>query len=442
MMTKQLVGALGIVLGFVAFEACSASDSANGGTTTGQGGAGGQVGVCTPGQQVSCACPGGTTGVQICLPTGQGFGTCDCSGAGASGGYDPCGDAFCDSDENCRFCQEDCGICEPCDIAPSCDNAQIAPAELAHATDLDMPAMELMPQDEIAQWLAEQVAQASPAMRVVAAALDPTPRAPEPAFVAHVRNAFQNNPAAAARVRHALEQAGLDSPAAYRERFPVELGDLPQPVDDGSEQTFTPMADEFPGGTIECGSPFLRVGVYRFVVHDDQDGWAQGSNDEVYCLIEGESEGGYEIRVTPLVTIESGDEHLYSNEAGVFWGTEGPKTPGDDLLLTYNCIESDDSAAYQALIESIGDGAGQVGDVYEGSYGWVFPTIDGVSGVVSSAMAANGDDKVFNAQQQIPLDRQLALTNGEYWSIRRDGFDGDWEIFVRAWGCAEFGQLD
>jgi hypothetical protein len=36
---------------------------------------------CVPGQQVSCACPGGTTGVQRCGESGAGFDACECAAA-------------------------------------------------------------------------------------------------------------------------------------------------------------------------------------------------------------------------------------------------------------------------------------------------------------------------------------------------------------------------
>jgi hypothetical protein len=42
---------------------------------------------CTPGQQVSCACPGNAMGVQICDAAGDGYGVCTgCSIAGLDGG--------------------------------------------------------------------------------------------------------------------------------------------------------------------------------------------------------------------------------------------------------------------------------------------------------------------------------------------------------------------
>jgi hypothetical protein len=39
-------------------------------------------GACVPGHQINCECPGGRpTGVQVCLPTGIGYGGCACSEA-------------------------------------------------------------------------------------------------------------------------------------------------------------------------------------------------------------------------------------------------------------------------------------------------------------------------------------------------------------------------
>ncbi|MGO8999278.1 MAG: hypothetical protein ACLQVI_38625 [Polyangiaceae bacterium] len=39
------------------------------------------AGACVPGAQVACACPGGTSSVQVCTPDGAGLGPCDCSKA-------------------------------------------------------------------------------------------------------------------------------------------------------------------------------------------------------------------------------------------------------------------------------------------------------------------------------------------------------------------------
>ena len=416
---RLIVGALLLATGIWGAQACAGSTSADE-SLPGTGGAGGVVGECTQ-------------GVQICLPSGQGYGSCDCSSVGGSGGYDPCGDGFCDAnDETCRSCETDCGACAPCDIAPSCDGAMIAPSTLNHKVELDISGFELVPQARLREQLAAQVASGSPAVLVVAAALDPEAQPAEHPMVTRLRAAFQRNPAAASKVRAAFADAGMGDPRDYQR---AHAADVLGPM--------LPMGDEFPGGTIECGAPLLRIAIQKIHVIDPQD---VPETDEVYCLVEAEAQAGAEIRVTPLVEgLSAGDEHTFSNEAGVIWGANGPRTPGSDVLLTYNCIESDDSTQYQALVDAIGQGAGDVGDVYDGAYGWVFPVIEGVAGVVSSAMAANGDDKIFNVQQQIPLADELEMTNGEWWSVRQSGGSWpnswDWELIVRGWGCAQFGTL-
>jgi hypothetical protein len=45
--------------------------------------------VCTPGEQVGCACPGGVDGAQSCNAEGSGFEACDCEGTGPGAGGGP-----------------------------------------------------------------------------------------------------------------------------------------------------------------------------------------------------------------------------------------------------------------------------------------------------------------------------------------------------------------
>ena len=56
-----VVGVLLVAAGGWGMQACAASDAAT--ESGGETGAGGTVGTCFPGTQVSCACPGGTQGV-------------------------------------------------------------------------------------------------------------------------------------------------------------------------------------------------------------------------------------------------------------------------------------------------------------------------------------------------------------------------------------------
>lgn len=52
----------------------------------GTGDTGGSGSTCTPNQQVSCDCPGGTKGVQVCNEDGRSFSACDCGGSTGGGG--------------------------------------------------------------------------------------------------------------------------------------------------------------------------------------------------------------------------------------------------------------------------------------------------------------------------------------------------------------------
>jgi hypothetical protein len=101
--------------------ACGSSGSSD--ATTAGGGTG-----CTPGEQKSCACPGGTQGVQTCAEDGRSLNACECgassgtagTGSGGAGGTSTgthtsdCGDGVqqpgeCLPDSETHFyCKEDC----------------------------------------------------------------------------------------------------------------------------------------------------------------------------------------------------------------------------------------------------------------------------------------------------------------------------------------------
>jgi hypothetical protein len=388
-----------------------------------------------PGRVEECPCVGGTTGVQACLDDGSGFGACECpvqTGATSGGGGEDqlrCGNGVClDEGENCHTCSLDCGECDPCTLAPSCANAQIPPVAMDHA-NLDV-AFEYVPASAVRARLEHAIASGDLGVRVIAAALsDETPS--ENPVVTIVRKALAEHPTAAAAARRGLERAGLHQPKLYSADLPPLL------------PTYSTMGGEFPGGTMECGSPLLRLRVAQITVHEEDDDW---DNDIVYCSISSEAMNGSEIRVTPQTPpLDEGESFAFSIEAGVMWGQLGPTTPGGNMLITYDCFESDSDTGYQDLISAIGGAAGQIGGAIGGEYGWVFTTVGAVAGVISSAMSLDGDDHLFNATQTIPLEMQLDLTNGRYWSVRRSGThflsDWDWELRVEAWGCAEYGTL-
>lgn len=79
---SSLVLALSLTAGFVA---CAGDEETSGSNNTG----------CTPGQQTSCACPGGIEGVQVCSSDGASFGACECNAAAL------CGNGTVDDGEEC-----------------------------------------------------------------------------------------------------------------------------------------------------------------------------------------------------------------------------------------------------------------------------------------------------------------------------------------------------
>jgi hypothetical protein len=392
---------------------------------------------CVPGVQTACACPDGASSVQLCTDDGSGFGACDCAGDDELTPPDevpPCGDGTCSEDENCHSCAIDCGTCEPCDVAPSCANAQIPPASLPHAADMDVPAMQPVTPEQMQQRLFDAIVEGGEAVSVIAAALDDTPGSLEHPLVTRLREVFAAHPNATAALKRQLASAGMHSPRQFRAMHPdPKVEDIEWVTHDV----------DYPGGTMECGSPMLRVGVSKIKVHEEDDDFA---NDIVYCVVQAETTNGAEIRITPKTpNLDEGDSHTFALESGVFWGQQGPSTPGGNMLITYDCFEADSSTGYQDLVGAIGTAAGEIGEVVEGDNGWIFTTTAAIAPIVSTGLALDSDDHLFNAQQTIPLDRQLELTNGAFWTVRREGThylsDWDWELFVNGWGCAEYGTL-
>lgn len=69
------------------FAACSESgDAGLASPDASVGGSGGNQLLCTPGEQVVCACPGGAPGAQRCRDDGSGYESCLCPDAGTGGG--------------------------------------------------------------------------------------------------------------------------------------------------------------------------------------------------------------------------------------------------------------------------------------------------------------------------------------------------------------------
>lgn len=420
----------------VALAGCAAGDPAadSGAPTSASSGAGGAGDACVPGKTESCACPGGAEGVQSCNEDGTGFDACECGSTHSTseGGGDPCGDGMCLGEESCHTCEADCGACAPCTIAPSCDEAMIPPASMNQVAELGVT-LEAMPPDAILARLAQRVAEGGPGVRMLAAALAPG-RPGEQPLVALLREQLAKNPAGEAALRRQLGRAGLVDPSAFRAAFP-----------EPEEPVLSPMGGEFPeGGTIECGAPLLRLRVAQITVHEEDDDVA---NDIVYCAVVAEGGDGGEVRVTPETpNLDEGDSFQFSIESGAFWGQAEPRTPGGNLMVTYDCFEADSNDGYKNLVDGVASAATQLGGILDDDQGgWIFSVAGAVVPLVTDALVLDSDDHLFNATQIVPVDKQMELTNGAWWSVRKSGThvwsDWDWELRVEAWGCAEYGTL-
>ena len=436
-----------LVPAFVLILACAGSDGdrtdASASETVSTVESTGDPDVCAPGMQIACDCPGGASGVQICNATGSGFEPCECGGAdeseddaseasadgSSSSAGDPCGDTVCaeDGTEDCESCPTDCGECIPCTAAPSCDGAEVPPVITMHAENLDDVQMQWVDPARILAMLVDAVDRADPAMRLVVAALaDPVPD--ELAVVSSMRDAFAAHPQAALAVRTQLARAGVTDASAWR-------AVRPEPRATGALVAATDPLAGGAGGD-PCEDPRLRVRIARLDVHEEDDDVA---NDEVYCAVETEGAEAAELRVTPLTApLDEGDSVEYSVAEGVIWGQMDLAAPIGSLSITYNCIESDTDNGYVDLLAAISEAAMDQGAM-GGENGWIFDTAGIVAGILSGALALDGDDQLFNASQIVPEDQHVALTQGAYWVVRRSGThlnsDWDWELRVEIWGC-------
>lgn len=117
---SKLMLVVGVMFAAASFAACGSA----GGTSNSGGNAGGR---CTPGETQSCACLGGTTGVQLCADDGAHYETCQCetttttSGSGgssssSSGAMATCGDGVIQASDHCDnpgsefHCKVDCAL--------------------------------------------------------------------------------------------------------------------------------------------------------------------------------------------------------------------------------------------------------------------------------------------------------------------------------------------
>lgn len=350
-----------------------------------------------------------------------------------TGGESYCGDVVCGPSENCLNCEVDCGVCEPCGQAPICEGAVIPGVIETHMDSLDIGAPPMgedtasPASSTAAAVLTMAVDQDDPNLRVIVAALTP-PYPGQPPQVEQLRAVFEQHPMQAQRVRKALAQIGLEPLEDYRDTHPP----TPRAAD---------LADpERPAAAGTCGPPQLRMRVSQVTVHDPE---TLLGKDRIYCLVAAEAMSGAELRVmAPTPGLGAGETHALALSEGVFWGQdESVKFPEGNLILTYNCIEQDSTAEYEAFLESLGEAAAGLGGI-PGKAGWIFTGVGGVATLLGSALAFEGDDHLMNAQQIISTDSMMEMTHGVWWTVRKseqlvwpNRFD--WELRIEAWGCAE-----
>jgi hypothetical protein len=241
------------------------------------------------------------------------------------------------------------------------------------------------------------------------------------------------HPHEAALVRRGLARAGMAAPTSYRQQFPLA------PALAAADELAPPPA----AAPEDCEDPKLRIRVAKIVVHEEADlVW----KDNIYCAIISEATQSAEIRVTPKTyALDTDEEYVYSLAEGVVWGQLGePVAPQGNLLLTYNCLEADDTGGFEEFLDAIADAA-LGADAIPGAYGWVIPVIGLAAEIIGSALALETDNHLFNASQVVPAELQLGMTTGVWWSVQREGTFNlkpwHWELRMEAWGCTDDGTL-
>ena len=342
-----------------------------------------------------------------------------------------CGDQSCDPDEDCSICAVDCGACLDCREAPSCEGAAIPGGIETHLEALDVPVAgaDAQPLD-LAARLGAAVQGGEPGVRIIAAALD-QPTDDEHPLIPALREVFSRYPEQAAIVRRQLERAGMGTAAGYRVRFP-----------DPRLSPQLPIAQPPVAAPGDCDPAKLRMRVAKIIVHNESD---LVMKDKIYCAIVSEAASGAEIKVTPTTSnLDSGEEYVFALAQGVVWGQLGePVAPLGDMLVTYNCLESDDTGAFEEFLDAIANAALRANPI-PGSYGWVIPVVGLAAEIIGAALALEKDDHLLNVAQVIPAELQLEMTNGVWWSVERGGSLGPlqawhWELRMEAWGCTDDG---
>ena len=354
-----------------------------------------------------------------------------------------CGDGICQALEDCNTCKLDCGECPKCAEAPACDKAKTPPATFVALPEFNTrfrPADVGQPGVDEVRVLKDA---GSPAFRAVVQALLSEPSANEQPFFGELRRILKQEPRLFAAMRSVVTRAGIVNAARYLAAYPQVRA----------------VRQEADGDNIPCGAPKLRIRLKQIKVLTPENEYTFSANrDKVYCILTSESNVGSEIRITPVTPdLRAGETYSYSLYEGVFWGQDAlpiaagadagaaatyevPRAPRGDLLLSYRCWSQHNDTTWSSILSAAGSASAQVAGV-AGQYGWVFGTAAVVGQVAAAAVAAAQQDvaTVYNAQQTITEDKQLALTNGVSWTVTGGKNGANYEMTMQSWGCAENG---
>jgi len=423
MRMRNLFRGVGVGLGLLILVACGAPD-VEGSTLDGESKSG-----CKSGASKSCSCAQGGKGEKTC-EDGE-WTECACERAAVADGG-ACGDGRCAASETCETCPEDCGGCGTCGMLASCSGGFLPQAvgTMPARSGLDVR-LEAKSKAQVLEELQTLAARHPEAFALVRAALaPPRPAGNESATVQGLRELFAQHPRASAAVARQIARPELADTVAGAE---------------GPPRLSTRGGDTGPGGLGDgglagCEAPALVVRVGKITVHEEDDDVA---NDKVYCLLTAEAPAGGEQRISPRTpALDEGQSFSLGETAGKFWGQNGPRDPGGDLELDYNCYEEDNANGYASFVRAAGIYLARNGTRVDDS-GYVSAAGVVVAAILPAVLALDTDDHLFTASQVVPRATQLELAAGASWSVKKKGThyysDWEWSLTVEAFGCAPNG---
>ena len=194
-------------------------------------------------------------------------------------------------------------------------------------------------------------------------------------------------------------------------------------------------------GETTCADPQLRVRLRELVI---ERGFFDVERN-LFCVISAEDGAHSELVLTTPRAVAGNRRETRVNfrpSEATAWGQGDLYRSISNLTITYACFLSSDTAAAQAVLDSISDRAAEVSE-HAGEYGWVFGTASVVGTIIGSSLSAISDDQILDVQQTIDAAALLEMTNGRSWEIRARrgdlGLSGasDLRLVMESWGCAD-----